>query len=65
MIFSMTGFGRATVEYRMNKITAEVKSLNSKQLDLQMREPPYYRELEPAMRSILADALRRAHIPSR
>lgn len=55
----MTGFGRATVEYRMNKITAEVKSLNSKQLDLQMREPPYYRELEPAMRSILADALRR------
>lgn len=59
---SMTGFGRATVEYCLNKITAEVKSLNSKQLDLQMRVPSYYRELEPSLRSQLADAVHRGKL---
>ena len=58
----MTGFGRATVEYCLNKITAEVKSLNSKQLDLQMRVPSYYRELEPSLRSQLADAVHRGKL---
>ncbi len=62
MILSMTGFGRATVEYCLNKITAEVKSLNSKQLDLQMRVPSYYRELEPSLRSQLADAVHRGKL---
>lgn len=58
----MTGFGRATTEQELNKITAEVKSLNSKQLDLQMRVPSLYRELEPAIRSQLADALHRGKL---
>ena len=58
----MTGFGRATTEHELNKITAEVKSLNSKQLDLQMRVPSLYRELEPAIRSQLADALHRGKL---
>ena len=58
----MTGFGRATTEQELNKITAEVKSLNSKQLDLQMRVPSLYRELEPAIRSQLADALQRGKL---
>lgn len=62
MILSMTGFGRATVEYCLNKITAEVKSLNSKQLDLQMRVPSYYRELESSLRSQLADAVHRGKL---
>ena len=58
----MTGFGRATTEHELIKITAEVKSLNSKQLDLQMRVPSLYRELEPAIRSQLADALHRGKL---
>lgn len=55
----MTGFGRATAETRTNKITAEVKSLNSKQFDLMMRVPSYYRELEPQLRSDLAAIMQR------
>lgn len=53
----MTGFGRSIVEYNHNKIIAEVKSLNSKQFDLLMRVPGYYRELEPELRSVLAEHL--------
>lgn len=55
----MTGFGRATAVCGHNKITAEVKSLNSKQFDLLMRVPGHYRELEPALRSQLAADLQR------
>lgn len=59
MILSMTGFGRASAETQLTKITAEVKSLNSKQFDLLMRVPPYYRELEPRLRSELAAIMQR------
>ena len=62
MILSMTGFGRAIREQGLNKITAEVKSLNSKQFDLQMRVPSYYRELEPELRSTLAGSLQRGKV---
>ena len=58
----MTGFGRSIVEYNHNKIIAEVKSLNSKQFDLLMREPGYYRELEPELRSVLAEHLQRGKV---
>lgn len=58
----MTGFGRSIVEYNHNKIIAEVKSLNSKQFDLLMRVPGYYRELEPALRSALAEQLQRGKV---
>lgn len=44
MILSMTGYGKAMVAYKDKKITAEVKSLNSKTLDLSVRIAPLYRE---------------------
>ena len=43
MIQSMTGFGKATVAYKEKKINVEVKSLNSKTLDLSTRIAPLYR----------------------
>ena len=58
----MTGFGRSIVEYNHNKIIAEVKSLNSKQFDLLMRVPGYYLELEPELRSVLAEHLQRGKV---
>lgn len=58
----MTGFGCSIVEYNHNKIIAEVKSLNSKQFDLLMRVPGYYRELEPELRSVLAEQLQRGKV---
>ena len=44
MIHSMTGFGKAITELPNRKITVEIKSLNSKQLDLSTRIPAIYRE---------------------
>ena len=46
MIKSMTGFGKAEVQSGNKKITVEIRSLNSKQLDLSIRIPPVYREAE-------------------
>jgi hypothetical protein len=46
MIQSMTGFGKATLQLPTKKITVEVKSLNSKGLDLNVRMPSLYREME-------------------
>ena len=62
MILSMTGYGKASAVFRGNKITAEVKSLNSKALDLQSRVAPVYREKEMAMRSLLSQALERGKV---
>ena len=62
MIQSMTGFGRGTAASPSKKITVEIKSLNSKQLDLSMRVPPYFRELEVTMRGELARKLQRGKI---
>ena len=44
MIQSMTGYGKAVVAYKEKKIHVEIKSLNSKQLDLNTRIAPLYRE---------------------
>ncbi len=62
MILSMTGFGKATAESTHKKMTVEIKSLNSKQLDLSMRVPPYFRELEVDTRNRLAPRLERGKI---
>lgn len=62
MIQSMTGFGRGIAASPSKKITIELKSLNSKQLDLSMRVPPYFRELEVTMRGELARKLQRGKI---
>lgn len=59
MILSMTGFGSATAECLNKKFTVEVKSLNSKQLDLTLRLPQGYRQAEADVRAIVAPRLER------
>lgn len=62
MIYSMTGFGKAVAELPGKKITVEIKSLNSKQLDLSMRVPQIYKELEMEVRSAIAQRLERGKV---
>ncbi|MDE7409466.1 MAG: hypothetical protein K2N09_05530, partial [Muribaculaceae bacterium] len=62
MIYSMTGFGRGTATAPTKKITVEIKSLNSKQLDLSMRVPGYFRELEVEVRNTLLQRLERGKV---
>ena len=62
MIQSMTGYGKAVVTYKEKKINVEVKSLNSKQLDLNTRIAPLYREKEMEIRQMVADALIRGKV---
>lgn len=62
MLLSMTGFGRAVSESENKKYTVEVKSLNSKQLDLSMRVPLAYREKELEIRNIVASELERGKV---
>ncbi len=62
MIQSMTGFGKATAELENRKITVEIKSLNSKQLDLSVRIPSLYKEKEIGIRSLLYKKLERGKI---
>ena len=58
----MTGYGKATAVYEGKKITAEVKSLNSKALDLSIRIAPIYREKEMEVRSMVSAALERGKV---
>lgn len=58
----MTGFGKAVVVYNNKKITAEIKSLNSKQLDLAIRLPQQYREIELELRNMVAKSLERGKV---
>ena len=58
----MTGFGSAVAECANKKFTVELKSLNSKQLDLSMRSPAGYRLLEADMRSMVAVRLERGKV---
>lgn len=58
----MTGFGKAVKVFNNKKITAEVKSLNSKQLDLSIRLPQAYREIELDLRNIIAKSLHRGKV---
>ncbi|MBO4551031.1 MAG: YicC family protein, partial [Bacteroidaceae bacterium] len=62
MILSMTGYGKASAEFQGKKITAEVKSLNSKALDLSTRVAPIYREKEMEVRAILTQSLERGKV---
>lgn len=59
MIKSMTGFGKGEVSLPNKKITVEVRSLNSKQLDLSVRMPGIYRSLEFELRSLASSAIQR------
>jgi uncharacterized protein (TIGR00255 family) len=58
----MTGFGKATLQLETKKITVEVKSLNSKGLDLNTRLPSTYREMELGVRNEIALKLERGKI---
>ena len=62
MILSMTGYGKAVATYGTKKIYAEVKSLNSKAIDLSTRIAPLYREKEMEIRTLVAQRLERGKI---
>ncbi|MBT8286091.1 MAG: YicC family protein [Flavobacteriaceae bacterium] len=62
MIQSMTGFGKHVLQLPTKKITVELKSLNSKSLDLNARMPQAYREKELELRKLIASALGRGKI---
>lgn len=62
MIRSMTGYGKAECELAQKKVTIEVKSLNSKQLDVNTRIPGVYREKEIEIRRELSDKLIRGKV---
>ena len=62
MIKSMTGYGKAEKDIQNKKIRVEIRSLNSKQLDLSLKMPPAYRSLEPELRTMIAQKLVRGKI---
>ncbi|WP_299058815.1 YicC/YloC family endoribonuclease [uncultured Polaribacter sp.] len=62
MIQSMTGYGKAVLQLPTKKVTIEIKSLNSKNLDLNVRIPSYYKEKELSVRKKLASALVRGKV---
>lgn len=62
MILSMTGFGRGVAQTPTKRVKVEIKSLNSKQLDLTMRVPSCFREMEVSMRNPVAARLERGKV---
>ena len=62
MIQSMTGFGKYVIQLPTKKITVELKSLNSKSLDLNARMPSAYREKELELRKTIASSLMRGKV---
>jgi uncharacterized protein (TIGR00255 family) len=62
MITSMTGYGKAIIELPGKNLTIEIKSLNSKQLDISMKLPGAFREKEPEIRTLISQKLERGKI---
>jgi len=62
MVKSMTGYGKAEFEFGYKKYTLEIKSLNSKQLDINTRIPPIYREKDLEIRKELSEKLVRGKV---
>jgi uncharacterized protein (TIGR00255 family) len=62
MLKSMTGYGKATGTYNTKKISIEVRSLNSKSLDLNVRVAPIYKELESDFRKVIGIELDRGKV---
>jgi len=62
MIVSMTGFGKSVLQLPTKKITIEIKSLNSKNLDLNVRTPSLYREKELGIRKLISSKLMRGKV---
>ena len=62
MVKSMTGFGKGEAALRNKKITVEIRSLNSKQLDLSLRPPAVYRQSEYEIRNLIARTIQRGKV---
>lgn len=62
MIQSMTGYGKATATFGDKKINVEIKSLNSKAMDLSTRIAPLYREKEMEIRTLISQTLERGKV---
>jgi len=62
MIMSMTGFGKKEAQYEDKHISIEVRSLNSKNADVNLRSPSYLRELDPYIRKQLTSKMYRGKI---
>jgi len=62
MIQSMTGYGKSVLQLPTKKITIELKSLNSKSLDMNVRMPSYYKEKELPLRRLVAKSIVRGKI---
>lgn len=62
MIQSMTGYGKATISFGEKKIHVEIKSLNSKAIDLSVRIAPLYREKEMEIRNLISQSLERGKV---
>lgn len=62
MIKSMTGYGKSVLQLPTKKISIEIKSLNSKNLDINARMPSLYREKELTIRKLIANKLQRGKI---
>lgn len=62
MVKSMTGFGKGEAALQNKKITVEIRSLNSKQLDLGLRLPAMYRQSEYEIRNIVARTIQRGKV---
>ncbi len=62
MIYSMTGYGKSVLQLPSKKVSIELKSLNSKSLDLNARMPSIYKEKELAIRKLIANKLVRGKI---
>ena len=62
MIYSMTGYGKTVFQLPIKKVSIELKSLNSKSLDLNTRMPSIYREKELDIRKLIANKLERGNV---
>ena len=62
MILSMTGYGKSETDFNNKKITVEIKSLNGKQFDINMRIPPIYRDKEIEIRNKLFQNIERGKV---
>ena len=62
MILSMTGFGKAEVKLKQLYLNIEIRSLNSKFLDLNIKTPSIFKEMDLSMRSIIKDEVKRGKV---
>jgi uncharacterized protein (TIGR00255 family) len=62
MLQSMTGFGKSSAVFESRKVSVEIRTLNSKGLDLGMKIPSIYKEIEPLLRKIVSNELNRGKI---